>query len=77
MDAAETSTPEATYRASRKAGHGAADSCRAVRAAHPEVTFDAVVDLSWKCETGKASPDFKSGGRAVSSWERGHSRRGY
>ena len=45
-----------TYQAARAAGSSTADACRAVLTAHRDAEFDAVVDLSWRIETGKAEP---------------------
>jgi len=54
-------SPVETYKAARAAGADTAAACGAVLQAHPEVSFDAVVDLSWRVEKGIATPDWARG----------------
>ena len=67
-----------TCRASRAAKQGTVEACQAAIAAHG-ITFDEAADISWKVETGKASPKMTyedgtltAAGRA---WHRGQERR--
>lgn len=69
------STPIDTYKAARKSGKGTADSCKAVLAGCPGISFDDVVELSWMVETGKPAPKWQhedgSPTAASLAWDRG------
>lgn len=67
-----------TYRAARAAKRGTVEACQAAIAAHG-ITFDEAADISWKVETGKASPKmtYEDGTLTAEGrkWHRGQERR--
>jgi len=71
--------PSETYRKARGEGMSTADACHAVRAAHPEITMDAVTDLCWRIETGQPEPKWidAEGNQTAASvaWDRGFERK--
>ncbi|MFA4972845.1 MAG: hypothetical protein WC683_09545 [bacterium] len=68
-------SPVDTYKAARADGKGTSDACRAVLAAHPGISFDDVVEMSWQVETGKPSPKWQhedgTPTAACMAWDRG------
>lgn len=64
-----------TYKAAKAKTGSTADACVATRKAHPELTMDQVVELSWRIETGKPEPKWldAEGNQtpAGADWDRG------